>query len=45
MPALDRDTMQRWREMVVVDRNGTTVGTITASSTLTGAAGSQPLRC
>jgi uncharacterized protein (TIGR02271 family) len=28
MPALDRDTMQRWREMVVVDRNGTTVGTI-----------------
>lgn len=28
MSALDRDTMQRWREMVVVDRNGTTVGTI-----------------
>ena len=28
MPVPDRDTMERWREMVVVDRDDTTVGTV-----------------
>jgi uncharacterized protein (TIGR02271 family) len=29
MPALDPDTRERWRDMVVVDRDAATVGTIT----------------
>ena len=28
MPALDPDTRERWREMVVLDRDAATVGTI-----------------
>ncbi|HEX8862592.1 MAG TPA: DUF2382 domain-containing protein [Actinomycetes bacterium] len=28
MTAVDRETMNRWREMIVVDRSGATVGTI-----------------
>jgi stress response protein YsnF len=30
MPALDPETRERWRELVVVDRDAATVGTITA---------------
>ena len=30
MPALDSETRERWRDMVVVDRESATVGTITA---------------
>jgi hypothetical protein len=28
MPALDPETLDRWRELVVVDRDGAAVGTI-----------------
>jgi hypothetical protein len=28
MPAVDRETLDRWRELVVVDRDGAAVGTI-----------------
>ncbi|HKO85030.1 MAG TPA: PRC-barrel domain-containing protein, partial [Actinomycetota bacterium] len=30
MPALDPETRERWRDLVVVDRDAATVGTITA---------------
>ena len=44
MPAVDQETLDRWRELVVVDRDGAAVGTISEFLSGTGRAGSQPGR-